>query len=453
MTTAKLVYADDSGQIYDHPYLEMAGSSGGSWQRVDDTFLIPLPPGSELFLLPDRVPVGYDRDNQRFAKLGEISLDPGQTVQAVAAFMAPAHTQILTAAYHSEDNAPVLPLFSYTAVGWKEGQFVAAGVRVDPLVRQDIDQFDLEKLERRARRALDRQAHNRLIQHLGICALTYGCPAAKNYFLRRWEAPLPTSPQCNASCLGCISLQEDSQVCASQERITFVPSAEEIAEVAMGHLQKAIEPLVSFGQGCEGEPLLQGKTLAAATNLIRSQTGRGTINLNTNGSLPETIAQLRDSGLDSIRVSLNSAREVYYRNYYKPRGYSFTDVQASLRTMKSRGGFVSINLLTLPGISDEEEEVEAIIRLIDDTGIDLIQMRNLNMDPEWYLREIGYRATGRRLGILQMMAKIRQAHPQVGFGYFNPCLNPSPPPRPPCEQGEAGGSRALRRGGRADSEI
>jgi molybdenum cofactor biosynthesis enzyme MoaA len=181
---------------------------------------------------------------------------------------------------------------------------------------------------------------------------------------------------------------------------------------------------VSFGQGCEGEPLLQGKTLAAATNLIRSQTGRGTINLNTNGSLPETIAQLRDSGLDSIRVSLNSAREVYYRNYYKPRGYSFADVQASLRTMKSRGGFVSINLLTLPGISDEEEEVEAIIRLIDDTGIDLIQMRNLNMDPEWYLREIGYRATGRRLGILQMMAKIRQAHPQVGFGYFNPCLNP-----------------------------
>jgi pyruvate-formate lyase-activating enzyme len=95
--------------------------------------------------------------------------------------------------------------------------------------------------------------------------------------------------------------------------------------------------------------------------------------------------------------------------------------------MKSRGGFVSINLLTLPGISDEEEEVEAIIRLIDDTGVDLVQMRNLNMDPEWYLIEIGYRPTGRRLGILEMMAKIRQAHPQVEFGYFNPCINPLPP--------------------------
>jgi len=424
MTTVRLVYADDSGRIYDHPQLGMAGSSGGSWQRVDDTFLIPLPPGSELFLLPERIPVGYDHNKQRFEKLVADPHNPRREVQAVAAFMAPAHTQLLTAAYQNRQNAPLLPLFSYTAVGWKEGQFVAAGVRVDPLVRQDIDQFDSEKLERRARRALDRQAHNRLIQHLGTCALTYGCPAAKNYFLGRWEAPLPTSPQCNASCLGCISLQEDREVCASQERITFVPSPEEIAEVAVGHLQKAEQPLVSFGQGCEGEPLLQGKTLAAAINLIRRQTRRGTINLNTNGSLPGTIAQLRDSGLDSIRVSLNSAREVYYRNYYKPRGYSFTDVQASLRIMKSRGGFVSINLLTLPGISDEEEEVEAIIRLIDDTGVDLIQMRNLNMDPEWYLREIGYRATGRRLGILQMMAKIRHSHPQVGFGYFNPCLNP-----------------------------
>jgi wyosine [tRNA(Phe)-imidazoG37] synthetase (radical SAM superfamily) len=438
MTTAKVVYSDDSGQIYDHPYLEMAGSSGGSWQRVDDTFLIPLPPGSELFLLPERIPVGYDHNKQGFVELAADPHDPQREVQAVAAFMAPAHTQLLTAAYQKKQNAPLLPLFSYTAVGWQDGQFVAAGFRVDPLARQDIDQFDLEKLERRA---LDRQSHNRLIQHLGTCALTYGCPAAKNYFLGRWEAPLPTSPQCNASCIGCISLQEDNQVCASQERITFVPSPEEIAEVAAGHLRSAEQPLVSFGQGCEGEPLLQGKTLAAAISLIRSRTGRGTINLNTNGSLPGTIAQLRDSGLDSMRVSLNSAREVYYHNYYKPRGYRFTDVQASLRTMKSKGGFVSINLLTLPGISDEEEEVEAIIRLIDDTGVDLIQMRNLNMDPEWYLREIGYRPTGRKLGMLKMMAKIRQVHPQVEFGYFNPCLNPSPP------------SRALRRGGRADSAI
>jgi pyruvate-formate lyase-activating enzyme len=92
--------------------------------------------------------------------------------------------------------------------------------------------------------------------------------------------------------------------------------------------------------------------------------------------------------------------------------------------MKSGGGFVSINLLTLPGLTDEEEEVEAVIRLIDQTGIDLIQMRNLNIDPEWYLQGIGYRPRGRIIGILEMMKRIRASHPQVKFGYFNPCLNP-----------------------------
>jgi pyruvate-formate lyase-activating enzyme len=424
MTTARLVYADESGQLYDHPYLEMAGSSGGNWTRVEDDILIPLPAGSEIFLLPHRVPVGYDGKKKRFVKLGEAPHHPRSTVQAVAAFMAPAHTQILTAAYHSEQNAPVLPLFSYTAVGWQENQFVVAGVRVDSLVRQDIDQFDLERLERRARRALDLQRHNRLIQHLGTCALTYGCPAARNYFLGRWEAPLPTSPQCNASCLGCISLQEGDHICASQERITFVPTPDEIAEVAVGHLQDAEDPLVSFGQGCEGEPLLQGKTLKKAVKLIRGQIEVGTINLNTNGSLPQTIAELRDNGLDSMRVSLNSAREVYYHAYYRPRGYSYSEVTGGMRAMKSRGGFVSINLLTLPGLTDEEGEVEAIIRLIDEAGIDLVQMRNLNIDPEWYLRGIGYRSCDRNIGIVEMMKRIRLSHPQVSFGYFNPCLNP-----------------------------
>jgi molybdenum cofactor biosynthesis enzyme MoaA len=213
-------------------------------------------------------------------------------------------------------------------------------------------------------------------------------------------------------------------VCASQERITFVPTPEEIAEVAVEHLRKAEEPVVSFGQGCEGEPLLQGKTLVKAIELTRSQTGLGTVNLNTNGSLPQTVTRLRDSGLDSIRVSMNSAREYYYHRYYQPKGYRFSDVRETLRVMKARGGYTSINLLTLPGITDEMEEVDALVRLIDETGIDLIQMRNLNIDPEWYLQGIGYQASGRQLTVLEMMERISESHPQVRFGYFNPCLNP-----------------------------
>jgi len=424
MAAPRLVFADESGQIFDHPYLEMTGASAGTWERVEEGALIPLPPGSELFVLPGRLPVGYDQKRRRCEAVGENPYTPGGRVQAVAAFMAPAYTQILAAAYQSERNAPVLPLFSYTAVGWQDGGFQVAGVRVDPLPRQDSDRFDPRAMKQRARRALARNRENRLIQHLGICALTYGCPAAKNYFLGRWEAPLPTSPRCNSACLGCISLQEQGPVCATQERISFVPSPEEIAEVGAPHLEKAEGPVVSFGQGCEGEPLLQGKVLARAIAIMRRHAGRGTINLNTNGSLPKVVARLRRSGLDSIRVSMNSARADFYHRYYRPRGYSFAALQESLLAMKADGGFASINLLTLPGFTDEEDEVEALLSLIDETNLDLIQMRNLNVDPEWYLRRIDYRPHGKRLGILEMMDRIRRCHPQVQFGYFNPCLNP-----------------------------
>ncbi|HYA01626.1 MAG TPA: radical SAM protein [Syntrophobacteria bacterium] len=424
MAAAALVFADESGRIFDHPYLEMTGASAGTWHRVEEDCLLPLPLGSELFVLPGRLPVGYDQRLDRFEVVEEDPYAPGKKIQAVAAFMAPAYTQIFSASYHQEQGAPVLPLFSYTAVGWYGGSFQVAGLRVDPLPRQDGDQFDPRVVRQRARRALARRQGNRLIQHLGTCALTYGCPAAKNYFLGRWEAPLPTSPRCNAACLGCISLQEETPVCASQERITFVPSPEEVAEIGGPHLEKAEGPVVSFGQGCEGEPLLQGETLTRAIRLMRRQSSRGTINLNTNGSLPKVVARLRRAGLDSIRVSLNSARTAYYHRYYRPRGYEFAAVKESLRAMKADGGFASMNLLTLPGLTDEEVEVEAILRLIDETEVDLIQMRNLNMDAEWYLRGIGYRAGGKRLGIRGMMNRVRQCHPEVQFGYFNPCLNP-----------------------------
>jgi len=316
----------------------------------------------------------------------------------------------------------LLPLFSYTAVGWMDGKFWVCGLRVDSDTRQDIRFFDREKIEKGVRKKVKEYPDNRLVRHLSKCALTYGCPAANNYFLERWEAPLPTSPSCNAWCLGCISLQKDSGFCASQDRISFVPTPEEIQEVAVPHLEKAPRPVVSFGQGCEGEPLMQGKTLGKAISKIRNATSKGTVNLNTNGSMPDTVSRLMDSGLDSIRVSLNSCREDYFNAYYRPLGYSLDDLKKSLRVVKEKNGFASINYLLLPGLNDEREEFEALCNFIEDTEIDLIQMRNLNIDPEWYLKKIGFQARGKPLGLLGFMEQISSRFPHIRFGYFNPPL-------------------------------
>lgn len=418
-----LLYADAQGNILDCPELEAAGAAAGRWRRLSSEEWLPLPPGSEVFLLPERLPVGYDPHAGRFQVLDR---DPasGGPVSAVAAFVAPAHTQLASAAYVRTGEAPLLPLFAYSAAGWGEDGFVAAAVRVDPDPRQDIEHFDPEEVARRTRTRLGEEPANRLLRHLGRCSLSYGCPAARNLFLGRWEAPLPTSPTCNARCLGCISLQEQSGVCATQERIDFVPTPEEVCGVAVPHLRGASRAVASFGQGCEGEPLMQWKLLEESARRVRRATARGTLNLNTNASLPEPLLRLRDAGLDSIRASLNSCRPRYYESYYRPRGYTLQDVRRAVAGFKAAGGFLSLNYFVLPGFTDEPEELEALCVFLEESGADLIQLRNLNIDPEWYLDSLAYAPGGEPLGILRWLATLRERFPSLRFGYYNPCLDP-----------------------------
>jgi len=419
-----LVYANARGEIKDLPDLLMAGRSGQDFKPPPLKALIPLPPGSELFVLPGRQPVGIDPTSCEALLLAEDPEEPGTPAQAVAAFMAPAHTAILWAAFQNKDpQVPPLPLFAYTAVGWYQDGFWVCGFRSDDDRRQEFGRYRPAAIQRRTKERLAALPANRLVQHLGKCCLTYGCPAAVNYFMDKFEAPLPSSPHCNARCLGCISLQPAGCCPATQERIKFVPSPAEIAEIAAGHLEKTGH-VVSFGQGCEGEPLLQAATLAAAVKMIRQRTSRGRINCNTNAGRPEAVATLSTAGLDALRVSLNSARANYHRRYYRPLDFSLEEVRESIRIMKRAGKFVSLNYFILPGFTDDPAEFTALCRLIADCRPDFIQLRNLNMDPDWYLGELDFKPTGPALGITAWRAALAREFPHLGFGYFNPPAGP-----------------------------
>ncbi|WP_446008432.1 radical SAM protein [Candidatus Electrothrix sp.] len=420
--TPALVFANSQGEIIDYSGLTMAGASGKGFHCPDHAELIELPPGSELFALPGRLPVGIEPENGEPALL---DCDPhtGESgISAVAAFMAPAHTAIYTAAYQSQDKAPLLPLFAYTAVGWMNGKFWVAAFRSDQDSRQDAGEFDQDLINKRTEKQLRRHQENRLIQHLGTCCLTYGCPAARNYFLGRWEAPLPSSSQCNADCVGCISLQPSGCCPSTQDRIRFTPTAREIAEIAVPHLENAPRPVVSFGQGCEGEPLLQAKILEQSIQLIRQQTDKGTINLNSNASLPDAVEKLAATGLDSIRVSMNSARPEFHQRYYRPSGFSFAEVRRSIKVMKAADKHVSLNYFILPGFTDDPEEYDALCELIAATGPDCIQLRNLNMDPEYYRKAVQHTPKNPPLGMLRWLENLKEQFPALQFGYFNPCL-------------------------------
>ncbi|MFO7604673.1 MAG: radical SAM protein [Desulfurivibrionaceae bacterium] len=418
-----LLYADAKGEIRDLPDLAMAGRSGRDFIAPRLTDLIPLPEGSELFVLDDRQPVGTDPVTGEFLKLEDDPVQPGRPVRAVAAFMAPAHTAILSAAFEKKSGeVEPLPLFAYTAVGWFDGRFWVSAFRSDSDPRQEPGRFQPAKIRKATNKRLRENSDNRLIQHLGKCSLTYGCPAAVNYFMDSWEAPLPTSPVCNARCLGCISLQPSGCCPATQDRIDFTPTPEEIAEVAAPHLERVERGVVSFGQGCEGEPLMQAEIIEKSIGMIRARTWRGTINLNSNSGMPEAVGRLAAAGLDSLRVSMNSARLDYHRRYYRPKGFDLDDVRESIRFMKRADKFVSLNYFVLPGFTDDPAEAAALDDLIEDCRPDFIQLRNLNMDPDWYLDEIDFVPSGPALGISTWLGNLRKKFPRLRFGYFNPPL-------------------------------
>jgi len=409
------VAADQSGGIVDLPGIEALGRAGGALVALDRGNCIPLPTGSELFLLPGREPVGGD------ARTGELKAVTGVT--ALAAFLAPAHTQLFTPAYRTTAGAPRLPLFAYTAVGLYRGRYYVPAVRVEADRRQDIGEFDQREIARRARALKARHGANRLWQHLLDCALCSGCPAARNLVMGRWEAPLPTSKTCNARCLGCLSSQPPDSCCpATQERIAFSPTVAEILEVAVPHLETAPRAVASFGQGCEGEPLLVAPLIEAAVRAIRGQTARGTLNMNTNASRPAALGRLLDAGLDSVRVSLNSARPELYRAYARPQRYGFEDVLESMRAVRRRGKFLSINYFVFPGVTDDPAEWRAFRKLLREVRPDLIQWRNLNLDPDWYWQTARPFAGGEPLGVAAILDRVRREFPAIRFGYFNPPL-------------------------------
>jgi pyruvate-formate lyase-activating enzyme len=392
-----LAYTDKGGRIFFDSESEPL-ADGGILRGVLRGELIRAPQGTVPVMLPGRTPLVRRGRSARRTALG--------------ALLPAGYTRLLLPAYEERANAPQLPLFGYAfacAIG--EELYVAAmPTDEDPDWKPRI--FADGELEKIVDRRLALDSENRILKQLARCSLEYGCFTAQNAFLERGEAALPVSPKCNARCVGCISELVDSEVPSPQERIGFEPNVDALVRVALHHLERVPDGIVSFGQGCEGEPLLRSTQIARAIERIRALRRNGTINLNTNGSLPKSLRALIDVGLEAVRVSLNSFRPDVYAAYYRPLGYRLDDVLESVRIASAAGLRVSLNLLTHPGVTDEAEEVAAMTAFLNETPVALVQTRTLNIDPHVYFGRVG--RPHEPLGMRAALAAIRQTGIAIG---------------------------------------
>ncbi|MGQ0506324.1 MAG: radical SAM protein [Myxococcaceae bacterium] len=424
-STLKLLVADPKGRVIEHSYLLATVRSGEDLLAPPER-PIALPADGKLVHLPGRLPVGIHPETGELELVREMRLGSAKPFvpNAVGALLPPGYTRTFLPGEVKGDG-PVLPQWAYTAAAWGDDGPVVFGIRTDKRTHWDSRSYSRPELKARVDEHLLRFPDNRVLKQLKTCALIYRCYTSQNVFLERDEGALPASVMCNARCVGCISDQPADGPPASHQRMDDGPAGHELGEIGLHHLLSAGgRTMVSFGQGCEGEPLTRWKAIVDAIRYMRERTPVGSININTNGSLPLALDALFDAGLDAVRVSLNSAVKSLYEAYYQPVKYGWEAVEESIAVARRRKGYVALNLLLFPGVTDREGEVEALSKLVRKYRVDQLQTRSLCIDPLQYLDVArGKGAGGEAMGVRAMLKTLRRDAPWLVVGNFARGLN------------------------------
>ncbi len=464
-----LLIAGPDNTIYTHPTLEMAIDDGAQTLRPGKRDYMDLKQGWDLMRMPGTVPIGYNPETGKFEEVltFQTTNEAGESMtikpSAVAVHPPPGHVR----AYHpaarflesvhpdeqfkksgggllpivqnqqkveennvldtkggGDDSArPGLPLWAYTAVGMGKTGPVASLFVADEMTRWGPELYYQEDLKVKIEKRLAADPDNQILNQLADCAGSYLCCCAQNIFYERWEGAVPCAPACTARCLGCLSKDPEWDTPTPQKRLKFSPKADDIARVMIHHLENSPEPMVSFGQGCEGEPCMYGDVMVESITLTRAATSKGVINVNTNGSRPGVIRRAAAAGLGALRVSINTFDPDVYTAYYRPQDYDFDTVIESLKVGHECGLYNSINFLIWPGWTDRIEEMDRVSELVDKGWIQMIQLRNLCVDPGHFRSMLpSVEKRGLVMGMHAFVSELHRRHPKLRFGTFNPRL-------------------------------
>jgi hypothetical protein len=383
------VHSERSGRIFVSADYGATGLDGPGPLALERA--VPLPPDARLVPLADRAAVGIDRRG--------LPRPLGPARWAVAAILRPGHLRThLPACAPAGDVAPLDPL-PYAAVAADAlGEVVVAAVALGGRPRDSADD-----LASRITARLKAEPSNRLLRQLARCAREYECPAARNAFFGRGDCALPLGAPSNDQATPDIALRRREEH-APLEPTALQVGAADAAAVANAHFRSG-GTSVSFGQACEGEPLGLVRTVAETASLISRPSGAEIV-LRTNGSSAAALARACDAGIDRVVIPLASAHGPTYERVHGPIGYRWTDVRATLRETASLKVALTVELLSLPGLTDRDAEARALIAVLGElpAGSALVPV-DLASDPYALLARLP--SDGETIGIAALLDRLR----------------------------------------------
>lgn len=382
------IHSDRSGRVFvsaDYGATALDGRAPVALDRA-----IGLPADAQLVPLADRAALGIDRRG--------LPRPLGSARWALAAILRPGHLRThLPACDPAADVRPLDPLPYAAVAADQDGEIVVAAV---PLGTRAGPPSDLSS---RITDRLRSEPSNGLLRQLARCAREYGCPAARSAFLGTGECALPLGAPASDHAAPIVALRRREER-APTEPTAMRSTADDIVAVANAHFRSG-GTRVSFGHACEGDPLGLVRTIEDASGRIERPAGTEIV-LRTTGSSAAAIARAADAGVDRIIVALASAHGPTYERVHAPAGYRWTDVRASLRTAASRALPLTIELLSLPGLTDRESETRALIALLGElpAGTELMPI-DLAADPYALLADLP--DGGPTIGIAALLERLR----------------------------------------------
>ncbi len=196
----------------------------------------------------------------------------------------------------------------------------------------------------------------------------------------------------------------------------FSETFAEMSESALLHISNTANPLINI----EIAEDISTREITQFIQTIRTKTVQGIIQINAAFADPGSVKEWCEAGLDSICFSLNSTQKKLYELFHHRSPSQFDDIIESLKIARHFHRRIVLSYGVFPGLTDHPDEIEAFKKLVGDLNIEIVQLHNLEIDPEWYVDELRLMTLNRsQLGIKSWFSDLRKTFPSIQIGYQN----------------------------------